>query len=83
MAIRTSFARDDARRRAQLPGPVEELLQAQFIRLQASVKATEIGIPFVFYDGTNIRGGMCGVKKGDHVWFFLDKVRKVGAERGV
>jgi len=26
---------------------------------------------------------MCRVKKGDHVWFFLDKARKVGAERGV
>jgi protein FAM50 len=60
-----------------------EQLRKEFIRLQASVKATEIIIPFVFYDGTNIPGGMCRVKKGDHVWFFLDKARKVGAERGV
>lgn len=60
-----------------------EQLRREFIRIQASVKATEIVIPFVFYDGTNIPGGMCRVKKGDHVWFFLDKARKVGAERGV
>lgn len=60
-----------------------EQLRKEFLALQASVKATEIVIPFVFYDGTNIPGGMCRVKKGDHVWFFLDKARKVGAERGV
>ena len=40
-------------------------------------------LPFVFYDGTNIPGGMCKVKKGDYVWVFLDRSRKVGAELGV
>ena len=47
------------------------------------MKATEIVIPFVFYDGTNIPGGVCKVKKGDHVWLFLDRSRKVGAELGI
>jgi protein FAM50 len=44
------------------------------------VKATEFAIPFVFYDGTNIPGGTVRVKKGDFVWVFLDKSRKVGAD---
>jgi protein FAM50 len=47
------------------------------------VKATEIEIPFVFYDGTNIPGGVVKVKKGDYIWVFLDRSRKVGAELGV
>lgn len=51
--------------------------------MQEAVKATEIQIPFVFYDGTDIPGGVCRVKKGDHIWLFLDKARKVGAELGV
>ena len=60
-----------------------EQLRKEFLSQQEMVKATEIMIPFVFYDGTNIPGGICRVKKGDHVWFFLDKARKVGAELGV
>jgi protein FAM50 len=60
-----------------------EQLRKEFLALQELVKATEILIPFVFYDGTNIPGGVCKVKKGDHTWLFLDKARKVGAELGV
>lgn len=60
-----------------------EALRKEFLLLQAAVKATEIAIPFVFYDGTNIPGGTVRVKKGDFVWLFLDKSRKVGAELGV
>ena len=51
--------------------------------MQKSVRATDMVIPFVFYDGTNIPGGLCKVKKGEHVWLFLDNARKVGAERGI
>lgn len=57
-----------------------EALRKEFLLLQAAVKATEIAIPFVFYDGTNIPGGVVRVKKGDFVWLFLDKGRKVGAQ---
>jgi protein FAM50 len=57
-----------------------EALRKEFLALQAAVKATEIAIPFVFYDGTNLPGGIVRVKKGDYVWLFLDKSRKVGAE---
>jgi protein FAM50 len=60
-----------------------EALRKEFLALQAAVKATEIAIPFVFYDGTNIPGGIVRVKKGDFVWLFLDKSRKVGAQLGV
>jgi protein FAM50 len=60
-----------------------ESLRKEFMVIQEAVKATEICIPFVFYDGTNIPGGMCKVKKGDYIWVFLDRSRKVGAELGV
>ncbi|KAK3290549.1 XAP5, circadian clock regulator-domain-containing protein [Chaetomium fimeti] len=60
-----------------------EVLRKEFLLLQAAIKATEIAIPFVFYDGTNIPGGVVRVKKGDFVWLFLDKSRKVGAQLGV
>ncbi|KAL8931040.1 MAG: hypothetical protein Q9208_000142 [Pyrenodesmia sp. 3 TL-2023] len=60
-----------------------EQLRKEFLAVQEAVKATDIVIPFVFYDGTNIPGGSCKVKKGDYVWLFLDRSRKVGAELGV
>jgi hypothetical protein len=60
-----------------------ESLRKEFLSLQDAVKAMEISIPFVFYDGTNIPGGVCKVKKGDYIWVFLDRSRKVGAELGV
>lgn len=61
----------------------KEQLRKEFLAMQEAVKATEIVIPFVFYDGTNIPGGACKVKKGDYIWLFLDRSRKVGAELGV
>ncbi|KAI9672017.1 MAG: hypothetical protein M1829_004561 [Trizodia sp. TS-e1964] len=60
-----------------------EQLRKDFLKMQEAARATDIAIPFVFYDGTNVPGGMCRVKKGDFVWLFLDKSRKVGAELGV
>lgn len=60
-----------------------ESLRKEFLVLQEAVKMTEIAIPFVFYDGTNIPGGVCRIKKGDYIWVFLDRSRKVGAELGV
>ncbi|TVY42310.1 FAM50 family protein [Lachnellula occidentalis] len=60
-----------------------ESLRKEFLALQEAVKATEINIPFVFYDGTNIPGGVCTIKKGDYAWVFLDRSRKVGADLGV
>ncbi|KAI9375509.1 XAP5, circadian clock regulator-domain-containing protein [Aspergillus egyptiacus] len=60
-----------------------DALRREFLAMQEAVKNTEILIPFVFYDGTNIPAGTAKVKKGDHVWLFLDRCRKVGAELGV
>ena len=60
-----------------------EQLRKEFLSMQEAVKSTEFIIPFVFYDGTNIPGGSCKVKKGDHTWVFLDRSRKAGAELGV
>jgi protein FAM50 len=60
-----------------------EQARQEFIVMREAVKATEVSIPFVFYDGTNTPGGRCRIMKGDHIWLFLDKARKVGAELGV
>ena len=40
-------------------------------------------IPFVFYDGANSPGDKIKMRKGDPIWLFLEKCRKVGAELGV
>ncbi|OJJ44956.1 hypothetical protein ASPZODRAFT_134376 [Penicilliopsis zonata CBS 506.65] len=58
-------------------------LRKEFLVMQEAVKNTEILIPFVFYDGTNIPAGTVKVKKGDPIWLFLDRCRKVGAHLGV
>lgn len=60
-----------------------EALRREFVSVQEAVKATEIAIPFIFYDGSNVTGGTVRVRKGDFVWVLLDKSRKVGAERRV
>ncbi|ODA79667.1 hypothetical protein RJ55_05261 [Drechmeria coniospora] len=60
-----------------------EALRREFAQVQETVKAAEVAIPFVFYDGANTPGGVVRMKKGDFVWVFLDKSRKVGAELGV
>ncbi len=67
----------------QVEAAEREKLRREFLFLQEAVKATEILVPFVFYDGTNIPGGIVKIKKGDHIWLFLDRCRKVGAELGV
>ena len=46
------------------------------------MRSTSIDIPFVFYDGTNIPGGTCTIKKGEQIWLLLDRARKVGAKTG-
>ncbi|RMJ26501.1 XAP5 domain protein [Aspergillus sp. HF37] len=75
--------------KAMTKAAVEEEVQArdtlrkEFLAMQESVKNTEILIPFIFYDGTNLPAGMVRIRKGDAVWLFLDRCRKVGAELGV
>jgi protein FAM50 len=74
-----SFTKSALRREAA----EREALRKEFLAMQTAAKATEIALPFVFYDGASIPGGVVRVKKGDFVWVFLDKSRKVGAELGV
>ncbi len=74
-----SFTQQAQRRQAA----EREALRREFLALQAAVKAAEVAIPFVFYEGANIPGGVVRVRKGDFVWQFLDRSRKVGARLGV
>jgi protein FAM50 len=60
---------------------LKEALRREYIQIQEAVKATEFVLPFVFYDGKNSPGGMCRMKKGDHIWLFLERARKVGADK--
>lgn len=60
-----------------------DALRKEFLTMQEAIKNTEILIPFIFFDGTNIPAGTVKVKKGDPVWLFLDRCRKVGANLGV
>lgn len=60
---------------------LKEQLRKEYTQIQEAVKATEFVIPFVFWDGKNQPGGMCRMKKGDHIWLFLERARKVGAEK--
>lgn len=56
-------------------------LQAEYTQQQTAVRATEFSVPFVFFDGKDAPGGVCRMKKGDAIWVFLDRARKVGVER--
>jgi protein FAM50 len=67
----------------QAEAAARDNLRREFLALQEAVRNTEILMPFVFYDGTNIPGGVVQVKKGDHIWLFLERCRKVGAQLGV
>lgn len=60
-----------------------ERLRLEFIKTQEKVRDAEIAIPFVFYDGSSLPGGVVRVKKGEHIWLFLERCRKLGAEIGV
>lgn len=67
----------------QREAETREKLRKEYMAMQELVKATAVVIPFVFYDGSDIPGGRVKVKKGEHIFYFLDKARKVGAELGV
>lgn len=58
---------------------LKDVLRKEYLLIQEAVKATEFMLPFVFFDGKNSPGGACRMKKGDFIWLFLDRARKVGA----
>lgn len=59
---------------------LKEQLRKEYTQIQEAVKATEFVIPFVFYHGKNVSGGKVRLKKGDKIWLFLERARKVGAD---
>ncbi|KAI5807279.1 XAP5, circadian clock regulator-domain-containing protein [Peziza echinospora] len=60
-----------------------EILRREFLSLQERIKNEEIIIPFVFYDGTNVipRENGVKVKKGEAVWLFLERARRMSGRR--
>ncbi|KAF8249088.1 XAP5-domain-containing protein, partial [Wilcoxina mikolae CBS 423.85] len=61
-----------------------EMLRREFLQLQEKIKNEEITIPFVFYDGTNVappNGEGVTVKKGEAVWLFLERARRMSGRR--
>ncbi|KAK4494463.1 hypothetical protein PRZ48_014761 [Zasmidium cellare] len=59
---------------------LKEQLRKEYTQIQEAVKATEFVIPFVFFHGKSVPGGKVRLKKGDHIWLFLERARKVGAD---
>ncbi|KAA8908833.1 XAP5, circadian clock regulator-domain-containing protein [Sphaerosporella brunnea] len=61
-----------------------EMLRREFLQLQEKIKSEEITIPFVFYDGTNVappNGEGVTVKKGEAIWLFLERARRMSGRR--
>jgi protein FAM50 len=58
---------------------LKESLRREYLQIQEAVRATEFCLPFVFFDGKDAPGGVCRMKKGDAIWLFLDRARKLGA----
>lgn len=59
---------------------IKETLKKQYLQIQDAVKATDFMLPFVFFDGKDHVGGKVRMKKGDRLWLFLERARKVGAD---
>ncbi|KAF7187535.1 Protein FAM50-like [Pseudocercospora fuligena] len=61
---------------------LKDSLRKEYAQIQEAVRATEFILPFAFYDGKNVPGGKVRLKKGDKIWLFLERARKLGAELG-
>ncbi|KAK3651544.1 hypothetical protein LTR56_005686 [Elasticomyces elasticus] len=59
---------------------LKEQLRKEYTQLQEAVKQTEFMLPFTFFDGKSSSGGSCRMRKGDPIWLFLERARKVGAD---
>ncbi|KAI6805727.1 hypothetical protein KC332_g14191 [Hortaea werneckii] len=64
----------------QKESQLKDQLRKEYLQIQEAVKATEFMLPFTFYHGKSLPGGMVRMKKGDHIWLFLERARKVGAD---
>lgn len=61
---------------------LKETLRKQYLLTNEAVRATEFALPFVFFEAKEMAGGKVRLKKGDFVWLFLERARKVGIELG-
>ena len=61
---------------------LKESLRKEYALVQEAVRQTEFLLPFTFFDGKSMPGGACRMKKGDPIWLFLERARKVGAAGG-
>lgn len=64
---------------------LKESLRKQYLAMNEAVRNTEFILPFAFFEAKLISGGKVRLKKGDFVWLFLERARKIGvelAERG-
>lgn len=61
---------------------LKESLRKQYLATNEAVRATEFILPFAFFEAKDMSGGRVRLKKGDFVWLFLERARKVGIELG-
>lgn len=61
---------------------LKEALRKQYLANNEAVRSTEFILPFVFFEAKDMAGGKVRLKKGDFVWLFLERARKVGIELG-
>jgi protein FAM50 len=61
---------------------LKEVLRKQYLATNEAVRSTEFVLPFVFFEAKDMAGGKVRLKKGDFVWLFLERARKVGIELG-
>jgi len=61
---------------------LKEVLRKQYLATNEAVRSTEFILPFVFFEAKDMAGGKVRLKKGDFVWLFLERARKVGIELG-
>jgi protein FAM50 len=61
---------------------LKETLRKQYMATNEAVRSTEFVLPFVFFEAKDMAGAKVRLKKGDFVWLFLERARKVGIELG-
>lgn len=59
---------------------LKESLRKQYLAMNEAVRNTEFVLPFAFFEAKEMSGGKVRLKKGDFVWLFLERARKVGVE---
>jgi hypothetical protein len=61
---------------------LKETFRKQYLATNEAVRNTEFVLPFVFFEAKALSGGKVRLKKGDFLWLFLERARKIGIELG-